>query len=136
MYLMSAAAIGEEIDYRGGEIAVELDVTAKRSGDYLIVEADPEEYGDSDTETVDAAELWSSEDAPDVASDEDPCGDWVATMVVKARRSVMQRILRIMSASGLYCLTMTTQITSTTVSRLLIAEAQQGRLHQHLPPRD
>ena len=63
-----------------GEIVVELDVRAKRSGDYLIIEATPDEYDDGtddDADTIDSAVAYVSEDAPDVSGNEDPCEDGV-----------------------------------------------------------
>ena len=75
------ATIEEEIDFRGGEIAVELGVRAMRMGDRLVVKATPDKYdkddGTDDVLTVASAIAYSSEDAPDVRSNEDPCEDGV-----------------------------------------------------------
>ena len=73
------ATIAEEIDFRGGEIAVELDVRAVRMDDRLVIKATPDKYddGNDDLLTVASAIAYSSEDAPDVRSNEDPCEDGV-----------------------------------------------------------
>ncbi len=74
------APIEEEIDFRGGEIAVELDVRAMRMGDRLVVKATPDEYenaAENDVSTVSDAVAHFSEDAPDVRSNKDPCKDGI-----------------------------------------------------------
>ena len=72
--------IDEEVDFRGGEILIELTVRAKRMGDRLVVEAMPDMYEDADDDdmdTVASAVVWVSEDAPDVRGNEDPCKDGI-----------------------------------------------------------
>ena len=73
-------AIDEEIDFRGGELLIELTVKAMRIGDRLVVKATPDMYEDADGEDVDtvaSAIAYSSEDAPDVRGNEDPCKDGI-----------------------------------------------------------
>ena len=74
----------EEIDFPSGSgISVELMVEAVRMTDNrLVVKATPMEYDDNDDGTdnaltVKSAVVWSSEDAPNVRSNQDPCEDGV-----------------------------------------------------------